>query len=47
MLLGFCGLGWMAYRRKNGAVRFALIEVASIYRKTAFGRSFCFWIRNP
>jgi hypothetical protein len=44
MILGFCGVGFMAYRRKqNGAALSVAWSRARItgYRETAFGRSFC------
>ena len=40
MILGFCGLGFMAYRRKQQRDALGLISITSDYGETAFGRSF-------
>lgn len=44
-ILGFAGVGFMAYRRRNrqcGASRGLILSPYQICRQTAFGRSFCF-----
>jgi hypothetical protein len=42
MIQGFCGVGFMPYRRKSSALRLSWSTSPSGYRNTAFGRSFCF-----